>query len=136
VAICLVQPQSPDGWRQARSLIEQYAASLGVDLSFQNFGHELENLAGDYAPPAGAFLLAQEEGAYLGCVGLRQYAAGVGEMKRLYITPAARGMRVGRLLAEGIVGLARQRGYSRLLLDTLPFMKEAQSLYATRVSSH
>jgi GNAT superfamily N-acetyltransferase len=131
MAIRLGPPQSPEDWREARRLIERYAASLNVDLSFQNIEHELDNLSNDYAPPAGAFLLAQEDADHLGCVGLRQHAAGIGEIKRLYITPAARGKRVGRLLAEGIVAVAKQRGYRQLLLDTLPFMKEAQSLYAS-----
>ena len=131
VTICLVQPKSEDDWRHARRLIEQYAASLDVDLSFQNFAHELQHLEEEYAPPAGAFLLAEESGIYFGCVGLRHFAEGVGEIKRLYATPAARGRRVGRLLAEGIVDKARRAGYGRLLLDTLPSMKEAQALYAS-----
>jgi GNAT superfamily N-acetyltransferase len=131
VTICLVQPQSQDDWRQARGLIEQYAASLNVDLSFQNFEHELEHLDEEYAPPSGAFLLAQEDGGYLGCIGLRQHASGIGEIKRLYTAPAARGKKVGRLLAEAIVVVARQRQYRQLLLDTLPFMTEAQTLYAS-----
>jgi putative acetyltransferase len=131
VAICLEQPQTPQDWREARSLVEQYAASLNVDLSFQNLELELENLSSGYAPPEGAFLLARENDGYLGCVGLRRHAEGVAEIKRLYTTPAARGKRIGRLLAEGIVAVARQRGYSRLLLDTLPFMKEAQALYVS-----
>lgn len=127
----LVQPTSQDDWLQARRLVEQYAASLDIDLSFQNFEHELQHLESEYAPPRGAFLLAEDEGIFFGCVGLRQFAAGVGEIKRLYAAPAARGRRVGRLLAEGIVEVARRYGYTRLLLDTLPSMKEAQSLYAS-----
>jgi putative acetyltransferase len=125
----LVQPQSDDDWRQARQLVEQYAASLNLDLSFQNFGHEMEHLTNEYAAPAGAFLLAEENGAFFGCVGVRQFSDGVGEVKRLYVSPAARGRAVGRLLAEGIVAAAKELGYTRLLLDTLPSMKEAQSLY-------
>jgi GNAT superfamily N-acetyltransferase len=131
VTICLVQPKSEEDWRQARQLIEQYAASLDVDLSFQNIGHEVQHLESDYAPPAGAFLLAEEDGVFFGCVGLRKFAQGVGEIKRLYAVPAARGRRVGRLLAEGIVAAARRAGYARLVLDTLPSMKEAQSLYSS-----
>ncbi len=131
MTIRLVQPNSKDDWRQARGLIEQYAGSLDVDLSFQNFEHELQHLESEYAPPSGAFLLAEENGVFFGCVGLRPFADGAGEMKRLYSVPAARGRRVGRLLAEGIVEAARRSGYTRLLLDTLPSMKEAQSLYAS-----
>ena len=91
MTIGLEQPKSDDDWRQARRLILQYAASLDVDLSFQNFEHELRHLESEYAPPAGAFLLAEENGIFVGCVGLRHFAAGVGEIKRLYATPAARG---------------------------------------------
>jgi putative acetyltransferase len=131
VTVCLVPPKSGEDWRHARGLIEQYAASLDVDLSFQNLEHELKNLESDYAPPTGAFLLAEENGIVFGCVGLRQFAEGVGEIKRLYTVPAARGRRVGRLLAEGIVDAARHLRYTRLLLDTLPFMQEAQLLYAS-----
>jgi carbonic anhydrase len=136
VSIRLIQPQSEQTWQQARLLIEQYAATLDLDLSFQNLAHELEHLAIDYAPPTGSFLLAEdlaaaEGGVYLGCVGLRQFSEGIGEVKRLYTVPAARGRGAGRLLAEGIVASARQIGYAKLLLDTLPAMREARSLYAS-----
>jgi len=129
VTVRLAPPRSENDWRKARRLIEEYADSLNVDLAFQNFAHELEHLADEYSPPTGAFLLAAENDCYLGCVGLRRFSDGVVEIKRLYIDPAARGRGAGRLLAEGIVAAGRQLGYSRLLLDTLPSMKEAQSLY-------
>ena len=131
MAISLSAPQSAGEWREARRLIEEYAASLKVDLCFQNIDHELEHLAGEYGPPSGAFLLARENGVALGCVGLRRSAEGVGEMKRLYAVPAARGKGVGRMLAEAIVAAARNLGYASVVLDTLPTMKEAQALYAT-----
>src|SRR5688572_30456974 len=126
MTIRLAQPQSEQDWHHARQLIEEYAASLNLDLSFQNIAHELEHLPSEYAAPAGAFLLAVEEGAYVGCVGLRQFSDGAGEVKRLYVRPVARGRGVGRLLAAGAVAAAQQLGYTRLLLDTLPSMAEAQ----------
>ena len=131
MTIRLATPRSPAEWREARRLIEEYAASLNVDLRFQNFAHELEHLAEEYGPPAGAFLLAVDDGVNVGCVGLRRLPDGAGEMKRLYTIPAVRGRKVGRLLAEGIVAAAKELGYAALVLDTLPFMKEAQSLYAS-----
>ncbi|MFI4889052.1 MAG: GNAT family N-acetyltransferase [Steroidobacterales bacterium] len=131
MSVRLVQARSIDDWRHARRLIEEYAASLDIDLSFQNFSQELAHLASDYGPPMGCLLLAEEEGDYLGCVGLRQFSPGVGEVKRLYTVPAARGRRVGRLLADGIVAQARQLGYAQLLLDTLPSMQQAQALYVS-----
>ena len=131
MTVRLAPPRSGEDWRRARRLVEEYAASLGLDLSFQNFAHEIEHLVVEYAPPGGAFLLAEEGSIDVGCVGLRAFADGVGEIKRLYVLPAARGRGVGRLLALGIVEEARRIGHSRLLLDTLPSMKEAQALYVS-----
>jgi GNAT superfamily N-acetyltransferase len=127
----LLEPGAEGDWQEARRLIEQYAASLNIDLCFQNFAHEIEHLAQEYGPPAGAFLLAVESGINLGCVGLRRISDDVAEMKRLYAVPAARGRGVGRLLAEAIIDAARRLGYATVVLDTLPSMKEAQSLYAS-----
>jgi N-acetylglutamate synthase-like GNAT family acetyltransferase len=125
----LLQATTPREWDEAQRLVREYAGSLNVDLSFQNFDHELQHFTTEYAPPTGAFILAEDTGQYAACIGLRQFAQRVGEIKRLYVVPAARGLGLGRLLVERIMVVAREASYSSLLLDTLPFMKEAQSLY-------
>lgn len=129
MAIRLNRPRTTAEWRDARRLIEAYAAWLDLDLSFQDFAHELEHLPQEYGPPAGAFLLARDGVVPIGCVGLRRFSERAGEVKRLYVVPHARGCGVGRALAERIVATARQLGYARLLLDTLRSMSEAQALY-------
>jgi len=121
---------SPE-WDEARRLVREYAASLNVDLSFQNFDEELQHFASEYAPPGGAFILAEDAGQYLGCIGLRRLSADSGEIKRLYIVPAARGRGLGRVLVERVLAVARALGYRSVFLDTLPFMKEAQALYSS-----
>jgi GNAT superfamily N-acetyltransferase len=125
----LLQATTPREWDEAQRLVREYAASLNVDLSFQNFDRELQHFTTEYAPPTGAFILAEDARQYAACIGLRQFAEGVGEIKRLYVVPAARGLGLGRQLVERIIVVARATGYTSLLLDTLPFMKEAQSLY-------
>jgi GNAT superfamily N-acetyltransferase len=125
----LLQATTPHEWAEARRLVREYAAALDVDLSFQNFEQELEHFATEYAAPSGAFILAEDAEQFVACIGVRRFAEGVGEIKRLYVIPAARGRGLGRVLVERIVAEARQLGYRSLLLDTLPFMKEAQSLY-------
>lgn len=120
----------PEDLAVARALFVEYAASLSVDLSFQDFETELTTLPGAYAPPAGALLLAELAGDVVGCVALRPLdPPSVAELKRLYVRPAGRGAGAGRALTKAVLEHARRAGYERVRLDTLPFMREAQALY-------
>jgi putative acetyltransferase len=112
-----------------RALFEEYADSLEVDLGFQDFDRELAELPGEYAPPAGRLLLAVDGSEPAGCVGLRPFAPGVCELKRLYVRPRHRGSGLGRRLTEAIVAAGRDAGYERMRLDTLPTMAAARDLY-------
>ena len=118
-------------WLAARALVEEYAASLGFDLGFQEFDREVASLPEVYGPPHGCFLLASVDEEIVGCVGLRRLGEGVCEMKRLYAVETARGRGVGRLLAAALVDEARRLGYSRMRLDTVPAMTAARALYAS-----
>jgi hypothetical protein len=92
---------------QARNLFREYATMPGVAPCIEDFGKEVASLPGAYAPPDGRLLLTIEEST-----GNPGEAAGEGLVKEL--------------IAE-----ARSIGYQRMLLDTLPSMKEAHKLYRT-----
>ena len=126
--------RAPADLAAVAELFAGYAASLPVDLGYQDFDGELAALPGKYAPPAGELFLARDAaGAPLGCVGLRPLPdAGCCEMKRLFLLPAARGLGLGRALTERVVDQARRRGYRELRLDTLAGMTTAQALYEKR----
>ena len=126
----IVSAASPELVAHVRALFREYAASLGVDLCFQNFDQELASLPGDYAPPAGRLLLAYLNASPAGCVALRKLDADSCEMKRLYVRPVARGKKIGLALANAVIAAARELGYARMRLDTLPSMTEAQRMYA------
>ena len=112
-------------------LFRDYAAGLPIDLGYQDFAAELAALPGKYAPPDGELLIARGAGGTaLGCVGLRPLPQeGYCEMKRLFLLPAARGLGLGRALAEAVILEARRRGYRELRLDTLSTMIAAIGLY-------
>lgn len=111
-------------------LLREYAAWLNVDLSFQGFEEELAALPGEYAPPSGRLLVAEEADAEIaGCAALRRIDDEICEMKRLYVPERFRGSGLGRRLAEAILEEARAIGYRRMRLDTLPQMGSAHRLY-------
>ncbi len=125
----IAQVCSEEDLKQVRQLFIEYAASLGLDLSFQNFDQELLDLPGTYASPSGGILLAVYQGVAVGCVALRGIDENICEMKRLYVRPHFRGKGIGGALALAIIDEARKIGYRRMRLDTLPSMKEAIGLY-------
>src|SRR5579863_10330792 len=125
----LFHPNSPRLWETARALVREYASSLNVDLAFQNFDEELLHFETEYASPTGTFLLARNETDFLACGALRRFSDTECEMKRLYVRPDGRKMGLGRQFALTLITEAKSLGYKRMLLDTLPTMQSAQSLY-------
>lgn len=128
----IIAVRTSDDLTATIALFRAYATSLGVDLAYQDFEAELAAMPGKYAPPTGELLLARgADGAPLGCVGLRPVDPdGYCEMKRLYVSPGARGMGLGRALVEAVLDAATRLGFRELRLDTLPDMSDAQALYA------
>ena len=113
-----------------RRLFHAYAESLPFSLAFQNFIAELDSLPAPYVAPGGCLLIAKRDSRAIGVVGLKPLAAGIAEIKRLYVVPEARGGGLGRALAERAIAEARAKGYERVRLDThRPSMAAAIALY-------
>lgn len=127
----IIEATTAEDYAVGRYLIEEYAAALGVDLCFQNFAEEIANLPKMYGHPHGCLLLAIADGEAVGCVAVRKQSDTTCEMKRLYVKPKYRGVDLGRRLTEVAIRNAQQLGYARMVLDTLPSMVEAQSLYGS-----
>ena len=120
---------TPADIKTVQTLFRQYGAIPGVGVCVVGFADEIEGLPGRYAEPEGALLLAAQDGRAVGCGGLRTLSPEVGEMKRLFVDPSARGTGAGRALAVALIEAAKVRGFRTLRLDTLPFMTQAIALY-------
>ncbi len=142
--IRLAQFESDDDADLCRTLMREYATYLndsvgGEHICVESLEKELAELPGGYAVPGGAVLLAFENDDPAGCVALKpltltgasQRDERACEMKRLWVRPALQGAGLGRKLADGIVDVARERGYTAMYLDTMPrTMQAAYRLYA------
>jgi ribosomal protein S18 acetylase RimI-like enzyme len=115
----------PIDMSEPRALIEELVRWIAINLDFQNIEEELATLPGKYDP----IILARFDGELAGCVALRPLEPGVCEMKRMWVRPQFRGRGIARALAERIIDEARQRGFERMRLDTLPTMQSAIVLY-------
>ncbi|KAJ5565471.1 hypothetical protein N7513_001713 [Penicillium frequentans] len=151
MAVCIELAQFPRDIDAAHILLSGYASSLGIDLTFQSFQDELDSLPGKYDESQGGALLiaraprdippdqticsvstpnpSSPHAPVVGCVALRRSSNNWCEMKRLYVLPEARGLRLGDKLVVAIIEKAKSLDYSGIRLDTLPEMIAAQRLY-------
>jgi len=126
----VVQAKTAEDWADAERLIRAYLAGLPFEVDFQDVDSEMADLSAMYGLPNGALLLVRgEDDVAVGVVGVRRFAEGDAELKRMYLVPEARGSGLGRALAEVAVAAARSLGYRRLLLDTVASLAAAIAIY-------
>ncbi len=128
--LTITQAESGFQITEVRILFREYETTMELDLCFQGFEEELQNLPGKYAPPEGSLLLAYQDERLAGCVVLRKLENGICEMKRLFVRDAFRGQKIGIRLIERLITDAREIGYLKMRLDTHPpKMGKAVRLY-------
>ena len=105
----------------ARNLMRRYAQWTGIDLCFQSFATELDELPGKYVVPLGALWLARVNPSEnpVGVIAVRPLDSTVCEMKRLWVEPEAQGLGLGAKLARTAIEFARVAGFVEMKLDTL-----------------
>jgi GNAT superfamily N-acetyltransferase len=118
-----------------KGLLEEYTASL-FELDgpyhikeFEAHKHQMNDLGGYFGPPDGCLLLAKYKKEPAGCVALRKLNDNTCEMKRLYVKPEFRGLKIGRELAERVIEQARRIGYERMRIHTITALERANRLY-------
>ena len=114
-----------------KSLFVEYLNELNENLCFQSFDNELEDPLKKYGPPAGCLLLGYYNNLPAGCIALQPLSLpGVCEMKRLYVRPALRKLGIADELVRVLLSEAAEKGYKKMVLDTLPKLQAAIKLYS------
>lgn len=120
----------PPDTAEARGCIAAYVAELARRFD-QGFDPSRSNPAddADMRPPAGCLVVARLDGAPVGCGVLKRSAPGIGEVKRMWTAPEARGLGIARRVLGRLEAEARDRGMALLRLETNRSLVEAQALY-------
>jgi len=116
----------------ARECLERYFAELASRFP-EGYDPKADRAAelDEFCPPAGVFLLAEAAGKPVGCGALRAFSPGVGEIKRMWVSPQFRGQGVGRQLLESLERAAIAKGLRCVRLDTHSSLTQALELYRT-----
>jgi DNA-binding MarR family transcriptional regulator/GNAT superfamily N-acetyltransferase len=115
---------------EARWCIEQYFGEIArrFDTGFDP-AKTISATPEELTPPAGIFVIARLGGQPIGCGALKVKDRKIGEIKRMWVSPDARGLGLGRRLLETLETRAREFGLRALRLETNRTLKEAQALY-------
>jgi GNAT superfamily N-acetyltransferase len=113
----------------AQALVAAALADLGERYGGPGDKTPLEAI--EFDPPDGAFVVAYVDGTPVGCGGWRSHddQGQIGEIKRMYTAPEARGLGVARAVLAAVEQSARGYGRRRLILETGDRQPEAIKLY-------
>jgi ribosomal protein S18 acetylase RimI-like enzyme len=124
-----IQPKNELQFNDAINLFSEYASSLNISLAFQNFSEELKIIQNMYGSPNGCLLIVYDDNKAVACAAYRKIGEDIAELKRMYIKPSFRGLKIGQTLLEMLCKLAFDNGYTKMRLDTLDTMLPAIGLY-------
>jgi GNAT superfamily N-acetyltransferase len=122
VAVCEAMWVEYADWATA-----EYVARFGDIVAADHEG--LHETMPDIIGARGRLYLVRLGGEPVGTGLLKPLDGPVGEIKRMYVRPTARGRGIARAVLERLLADARAIGYERVRLDTLVFMTEAMALY-------
>jgi putative acetyltransferase len=118
-----LEPPSQTAVIRLLELSDAYAASL-----YPAESNHMVDLA-SLEQPEVSFFVARRDDDVVGCCALVEAGDGTAEIKRMFVDPEARGLKVGKLLLEALEARARQLGCQAVRLETGIYQPEAIGLY-------
>ncbi len=112
-----------------RSTLEEFRANKAGTVYFDDTTDHLSEV---FTAPKSIYYVVEEEDRVIGGGGVYPTAnlpEATCELVKLYLSPTARGKGIGKILLEKCLTAARQLGYKKIYLETMPELTVAIPLY-------
>lgn len=129
--ITIAPVESAEDFQAAYQLLREFYNLITFEHKFNGATmlKEIDDGLAEYRQTGGVFVLARVNGAVAGCLAVRPLNGTIGEIKRMFVRPEFRGLRLGDTLMEDIIARARKMGYTELYLDSLHSFQHAHKIY-------
>lgn len=130
----LIREIRPDDNAEVAKVVREVLVELGVPKVGTAYADKaLDHMYENYNVPRADYFLVVEENRILGCAGVAQlenYEGSVCELQKMYFLEEARGRGLGAQMMKVCLDRAAAYGYEKVYIETMPYMKAAQKLYA------
>ncbi|MBC7902208.1 MAG: GNAT family N-acetyltransferase [Gemmatimonadaceae bacterium] len=112
-----------------RGALKEFGANKPGTVYYDDSTDHLSDL---FQTPGSSYFVAEEDGRILGGTGIFPsdgLPAGVCELVKMYLHHDARGKGLGWKLIETAIGYAKQSGYHKVYIESMPELRKAVSIY-------
>ena len=123
----------PEDNEQVKSVIQTVLVEMGVPKVGTAYADaSLNDMHAEYDGPRKEYFVVEDNGRIIGAAGiapLANYDGSICELQKMYFLPEVRGKGVGVEMMKKCLAFAKEQGYERCYIETMPYMKQAQKLY-------
>ena len=133
MSTAIIREIQPQDNKQVASVIRQVLIDLGVPKVGTAYADTaLDHMYENYNVPKATYFVVEENNRIIGCAGVAQlenFDGNVCELQKMYFTEEARGRGLGSQMMKVCLNKAREYGFEKCYLETMPYMEDAQKLY-------
>ncbi len=123
----------PNDNAEVARVVRKVLVDLGVPKVGTAYADKaLDKMHENYNVPKATYFVVEEKGKIIGCAGVAQldnYAGNVCELQKMYFLQEARGRGLGSKMMDICLEKAKEYGFEKCYLETMPYMAAAQKLY-------
>jgi putative acetyltransferase len=128
-----IRPIQPSDNKELAAIVRSTLAEFGANRpGTVYFDPTTDALFEIFQVPRSIYYVVEMEGVLAGGAGVfpsEGLPDDTGELVKMYLLPQARGKGIGKILIEKCLQFAKDAGYKKVYLETLPELKKAIQVY-------